>query len=185
MNVLNRVLMTIVILLAMVIVVILAVAPLRSFDALATFFRNVSTTVTAYQAAHWPIFATAQVILGGGLFILGIAFLWGEFRQPRRRMIRAQKLAGGESHIAVDSITQRLAYNLDQLPDVVNATPRVTGFSHGAVNLEILLETAPEIEVPMKSEEVLQVTKEIVQDRMGLKLGKAQIKIKHAPYPKE
>lgn len=185
MNVFNRVLMTVVILLAILIVVILAVAPLRSFDVLATFFRNVSTSVTTYQAAHWPIFATAQVILGGGLFILGIALLWAEFRSPRRKMIRAQKLAGGESHIAVDSITQRLAYNLDQLPDVVSAAPRVVGYSRGAVDLEVLLETAPEIDVPMKSGEVMQVTKEIVQDRMGLKLGKVQIKIKHAPYPKE
>jgi len=37
----------------------------------------------------------------------------------------------------------------------------------------------------MKTEEVLQVTREVIVERMGLKLGKVQVKIKHAPYPKE
>jgi len=39
--------------------------------------------------------------------------------------------------------------------------------------------------VPMKTEEVMQVTKDVVEGRMGLKLGKVKITIKHAPYPTE
>jgi len=37
--------------------------------------------------------------------------------------------------------------------------------------------------VPMKTEEVMQVTREVIEDHMGLKLGKVTINIKHAPYP--
>ena len=53
------------------------------------------------------------------------------------------------------------------------------------MDIDLLLETSPDIDVPMKTEEVLQVTREVVAERMGLKLGKVQVKIKHAPYPKE
>ncbi|MGD8518608.1 MAG: hypothetical protein PVG54_16710, partial [Anaerolineae bacterium] len=98
--------------------------------------------------------------------------------------IRVEKLAGGEAHITTDSIEQRLAYNLDQLPDVIKVAPRITGRSRG-VDIELLLETSPDIDVPMKTEEVLEVTREVVGERMGLKLGKVQVKIKHAPYPSE
>jgi uncharacterized alkaline shock family protein YloU len=91
---------------------------------------------------------------------------------------------GGEARITIDSVEQRLAYNIDQLPDVIHVTPRVTGRSRG-VDVDLLLETSPEVDIPMKTEEVLQVTREAIVERMGLKLGKVQIKIKHAPYPKE
>jgi hypothetical protein len=105
-------------------------------------------------------------------------------RRPRKKAIRAQKLAGGEAHIATESIEQRLAYNIDQLPDVVKVSPRVTGRSRG-LDVDLFLETAPDIDVPMKTEEVVQVTREVVVERMGLKLGKVNVQIKHAPYPTE
>ena len=73
---------------------------------------------------------------------------------------------------------------IDQLPDVVKVTPRITGRTRG-VDIELLLETTPDIDVPMKTEEVLEVTREVVGERMGLKLGKVTVQIKHAPFPKE
>jgi hypothetical protein len=53
------------------------------------------------------------------------------------------------------------------------------------LDVELLLETTPDIDVPMKTDEVLEVTREVIVERMGLKLGKVQVKIKHAPYPRE
>jgi hypothetical protein len=34
----------------------------------------------------------------------------------------------------------------------------------------------------MKTDEVVGVVKEVVTERMGLQLGKVQVRIKHAPY---
>jgi hypothetical protein len=53
------------------------------------------------------------------------------------------------------------------------------------VDVNLVLETSPDIDVPMKTEEVIEVTREVIVERLGLKLGKVQVKIKHAPYPKE
>lgn len=187
MNVFNRVVMVALILLSMLIVLLVAVAPIQTFDVAAGVFNYLATNSDSLMKSQsqWPVFATARVLIGGALLIVLLVLLWLEFRRPRRRIIHAQKLAGGESFIAVESIAQRLAYNIDQLPDVVSVTPRVTGYGRAGLDLELMLETAPEIDVPMKTEEVMQVAKEVVTERMGLKLGKVQVKIRHAPYPKE
>ena len=44
------------------------------------------------------------------------------------------------------------------------------------------LETDPDVDVPSKTEEICQVVKEAVEDKMGLKLRKVRANIKHAPY---
>jgi hypothetical protein len=164
---------------------VVVVAPRQAFDYTSGFFGWLSSNVQALHQQNWPVFATARVLGGAMIGLVALLLLFLELRRPRLKIIRAQKLAGGESFITVDSISQRLAYTIDQLPDVIRVAPRVLGHGRAGLDLEILLETSPEIDVPMKTEEVLQVTKEVVTERMGLKLNKVQVKIKHAPYPKQ
>ncbi len=185
MNVFNRLVMVLLLLVIIVATAVVAIAPEESFNLLATFFQWLRQGTANYKAGgEWMIFAAGQVIIGGAVVIVCLILLWLELRRPRKKTIRAQKLAGGEAHITIDSIAQRLAYNIDQLPDVVRVSPHITGRAR-AVDIDLLLETSPDIDVPMKTEEVLQVTREVVAERMGLRLGKVQVKIKHAPYPKE
>ena len=185
MNVFNRIVMIVLILLIIVVVAVVAIAPMNSLNFSARFFAWLHENADAYaNGPDWPYFAGGRVVIGGGIIIFCLFLLWLELRRPRKKTIRAQKMAGGEAHIAVDSIAQRLAYNIDQLPDVIKVNPQIIGKSRG-VDVDLLLETSPDIDVPMKTEEVLQVTREVIVERMGLKLGKVQVKIKHAPYPKE
>jgi len=186
MNIFNRIVMIVLLLLVVVLVAVVAIAPLNSLDFSAKFFGWLYENTDAYaNGPDWPYFAGGRVVIGGGTILICLFLLWLELRRPRKKTIRAQKMAGGEAHIAVDSIAQRLAYNIDQLPDVVNVKPQIIGKARGGVDIDLLLETSPDIDVPMKTAEVLQVTREVVVERMGLKLGKVQVKIKHAPYPKE
>jgi uncharacterized alkaline shock family protein YloU len=67
---------------------------------------------------------------------------------------------------------------------VISVSSRIEGHARG-VDIDLYLETSPEVDVPMKTEEVLQVTREVIEDKIGLKMGKAQVRIKHAAYPKE
>jgi len=185
MNVVNRL---IVIILLLVLIVLTAVVVLVPEDSL----RLVSVTsdwlrqgVEGYKAGSDKLlFAGGSVLIGGFIVFACLAIVYLEFRRPRQKAVRVQRLTGGEAQVSVSSIEQRLAYNIDQLPDVVSATPHITGRSRG-VDIELLLETSPDIDVPMKTEEVMEVTRQVIVERMGLKLGKVQVKIKHAPYPKE
>jgi hypothetical protein len=186
MNIFNRVIMILLFLVLIVVTAVVAIAPAQSLDLTIKFSQWVYQNVNAYlnSSSDWAYFAVGRVIIGGAIVIICLLFLWLELRRPRKKTIRAQKMEGGEAHIAIDSIAQRLAYNIDKLPDVVKVSPHITERSR-SVDVDLLLETSPDIDVPMKTEEVLQVTREVIADRMGLKLGKVQVKIKHAPYPKE
>ena len=44
------------------------------------------------------------------------------------------------------------------------------------------LETRPEVDVPMKTDEVVGVAREVITERMGLQLGRIDVRINHAPY---
>jgi hypothetical protein len=185
MNVFNRLVMVSLLFIVIIVAAVIAIAPEESFNLLTTFFEWLRQgTVNYMGSGDWALFAAGRVIVGGVIVLICLILLWLELRRPRKKTIRAQKLAGGEAHIAIDSIAQRLAYNIDQLPDVVKVAPRITGRGRG-VDIDLLLETSPDVDVPMKTEEVLQVTREVVAERMGLRLGKVQVKIKHAPYPRE
>jgi hypothetical protein len=185
MNVFNRLLIILLLLAIIVLTAVIVIAPRQSITLAEQGMVGLGQWVELWQQPRfWPLFASGRVILGGALVLLCLLLLWLELRKPRKKTIRVQQVAGGEASISVDSIGQRLAYNIDQLPDVIKVSPNITGRSRG-VDVELVLETSPDVDVPMKTEEVLQVTREIIEERMGLKLGKAEVKIKHAPYPKE
>ena len=184
MNVFNRLVVIVLLCILVILTAIVVLVPRESLRAVAVTFDWLQQGASNYLQNDRLLFAAGRVIIGGLVAIAALVLLWLELRRPRKKTIRAQKLAGGEAHIATESIEQRLAYNIDQLPDVVHVYPRITGRSRG-VDVDMLLETTPEIDVPMKTEEVLQVTREVIVERMGLKLGKVDVKIKHAPYPKE
>jgi hypothetical protein len=184
-NVFNRLVVIILLLAIIVLVIVVAVVPRETFSLTGAFVDWMHRGTEDYMSgSQWPLFAAGRVFIGGAIVLVCLFLLWLELRRPRKKTVRVQKTAGGEVHIAVDSIAQRLAYNIDQLPDVVKVTPRITSRSRG-VDIDLLLETSPDIDVPMKTEEVLEVTREVVVDRMGLKLGNVQVKIKHAPFPRE
>ncbi len=51
----------------------------------------------------------------------------------------------------------------------------------GAVDIKLEIETAPDVDVPMKTDEVVEVTREIIEEDMGLKLGKLDVRMRYAP----
>jgi hypothetical protein len=183
-NVFNRLVVIVLLFLIVILVAVVVLVPRESLRTVAVTFDWLEQGATNYLQNDRLLFAAGRIVIGGLAVIAALVLLWLELRRPRKKTIRAQKLAGGEAHIATESIEQRLAYNIDQLPDVVHVYPRIIGRSRG-VDVDMVLETTPEIDVPMKTEEVLQVTREVIVERMGLKLGKVDVKIKHAPYPKE
>jgi hypothetical protein len=185
MNVFNRLVVLALLLLIIVATALIVIVPQETLRLSAATFDWLRQGAADYiNSGDRLLFAAGRVIVGGVIVLACLILIWLELRRPRKRTIRTQKMAGGEALITVDSIEQRLAYNIDQLPDVIKVTPHIDGKSRG-VDVDLLLETSPDIDVPMKTEEVLEVTREVIGERMGLKLGKVQVKIKHAPYPAE
>ncbi|HEY64096.1 MAG TPA: hypothetical protein G4O02_05940 [Caldilineae bacterium] len=107
--------------------------------------------------------------------------LWLEIRRPRPRAAEVALEGTAQARVSTESVAQRLKWHLGQLADVLSVRPLVRT-SGRRVDVVIEMETAPEIEVPMKTEEVIAVTQEVVEDRMGLHLGKLDVRIRHAPF---
>lgn len=122
------------------------------------------------------------ILVGIIAFIVCGLVLYLETRRPARKAVKLRKVSGGDVELAVESIAQRLEYRVDQLPDVVKVTPEIRP-RRKAVDVELNLETTPDIDVPAKTEEVCQVAREVIEERMGLRLRKIKVNMMHAPYP--
>ena len=175
MNLFNRVVTILLFVTLMIAVPILMILPTQIAGLVEQYLDGVSSGLSVFHRA-------VLVMLGIISFIICGLVLYLEFRRPARKMVRLESATGGEVELAVESIAQRLEYRVDQQPDVVRVRPEVKP-RRKSVDVELYLETTPDIDVPAKTEEVCQVAREVIEERMGLKLRKIKVNIKHAPYP--
>lgn len=176
MNIFNRVVMVILLLLALVVSVVFTIVPLR----LLGLVGNTADVLARSVEMARPLF----VLIGVGLILFWVLLLVLELWRPPQRTIRVEKVSGGRAEMTVDAIAQRVVYRVDQLADVVNVKPRIRARRDG-VDIDLDLETTPDIDVPTKTEEVCAVVKDVIEERMGLKLKGIRVKVRHAPYARE
>jgi len=173
MNIFNRVVMVVLLLLALAVSVAFTIIPVR----LLGIANNVITLLgQSAQTAR-----LVSILIGIGFILLWFLLLVLELWRPPRRTVRVEKVSGGRAEMAVDAIAQRVVYRVDQLADVVNVSPHIRA-GRGGVDIDLDLETTPDIDVPTKSEEVCAVVKDVIEERMGLRLRRIRVKVRHAPY---
>ncbi|GBD10051.1 hypothetical protein HRbin22_02314 [Candidatus Thermoflexus japonica] len=180
MNALNRIIVVLMLLVAIPLCNVLLITPVE----LARLIQSASNTAIETLSQIRP-----EIRYGVGILLAlvldALLILWLLFEvRPPRRIVRVPAVSGAIVAVAVDSIRERLKYHLDQLADVIEVHPRVIPHREGLrVELDVL--TTPEIEVPSKAQEVLQMARVVVEDKMGLRLyGQPVVRIRHAPYPK-
>jgi hypothetical protein len=175
MNTFNRAMTILLFVTLMIVLPIVMILP----DVVITLLQQFLSAVLLGMNSYYRVIL---ILLGVISFIICGLVLYLEVRRPPRRRVKLQKITGGEVELAVESIALRLEYRLDQLADVVKVIPKIKP-RRGSVDVELNLETAPDIDVPTKTEEVCQVARDVIEERMGLKLNKIRVNIKHAPYP--
>lgn len=181
MNVLNRIIVIV------LLVIFLVLLPVLIFLAMVMPDASVATAdqvVTSIQANLTLINRIVFSLVAALIFVALVLFVWLEIRRPRAKAVEVQELTVGEARVSISSIVQRLEYNIDRLQDVVSVHPIVKAKGNG-VDVVVNLQTSPEIDIPMKTEEVVQLTREVIEDQMGLKLHHVSVEIKHAPYPED
>lgn len=181
MNIFNRILAILVLIVLLAAAVWLAVFPLETVRAVQNALGATGAFLEQAQAnALWLVTLVRVALVVAALVIFGL-LLWGEVKPRRPRAVRIQTESGSQASVTTESVARRLAWHVDQLADVISVTPKVTAAGR-AVNVILHLETRPEIDVPMKTDEVVAVAREVIADRMGLQIGKIDVRIKHAPY---
>jgi len=184
MNVFNKVVVVVLLLALLAGIIYLAVMPAQAVQYTQNGLTSVDTFLgNAAKTSRW-LFAGGRILVGLAAVLLICWLLWKELKPRRPKAVKIHTEAGSSATVTTESVAKRLAWHIDQLADVISVTPEVTATGR-SVNVLVNLETRPEIDVPIKTDEVVGVVKEVVTERMGLQLGKVQVRIKHAPYQEE
>jgi hypothetical protein len=182
MNFVNRVATVLIILVLWFLVVVIAAAPESALDATRQGLDQAGLglqRLNAWQPGWLALLARAGVIVG--VTLAAIVLLWAELRHKPVSVVKVRAPSGGRASVTAGSVERRLAWHLDQVAGVINARPSIR--SRGAaVDVRVDVETAPEVEVPAKTEEIIAVTRDVIETQIGLRLNKVEVQITHAPY---
>lgn len=181
MNAVNRVLMVLILLVAIVLCSVVLVFPVRVLDAVA---EQSADLVGLLNGLEWYVRLAMGIVVALIIDALLVFLIVLEVRRPSRKAIRVEKAAGGEVLIGVASIADRVRYEVDQLPGVLRTRPKVTGKRAGVV-VELDVEGATTINVPEQAEQIVRVVQRAVEEDMGLKLARLpKVNLRVVPYPK-
>ena len=184
MNLFNRIVAILLWLALLVAALVCAAIPLQSADWLQTQAGLLVGQLERWQAANPTNFLIGQASVGIGALLIFGTLLFFEVLSGRPRGVRIRTSEGGSAELDPSSVGRRLQWHLDQLAEVITVIPAVKS-RRGAVDIRLEIETAPDIDIPMKTDEVVDVTREVIERDMGLKLGRLDVRIRCAPFEPE
>ena len=179
MNIFNRAVVIVEILLLAVLLIIAAVVP-------NTVLERLSYTGQQAQAAlqaGWPMSYVFFLVVDIVLIFLLILLLWLEVRPQGKKTVIVRSGSGTQAEVSTTSVEQSLQQRIGEISDVLKVRPTVRG-KRGGVDVLLELETMPEIDIPSKIEAVSQAARDLVGSKMGLKITNMKVRIRQAPYGK-
>lgn len=180
MNLINRIL----VILELVVLIVLSPACimvlLLSRPSISKFFAPSLALLSAETPNPVQVISVGFLTL---LFAFAILLLLLELRKPSVRRLKIQSTQGTEVLMTADAITQKLEYKLDALTNVMRVRPQVTAAGKNGVDVFVEVGTTVDVDIKAKTEEVAGVTRQVVEDELGLKVGKVQIKLDQMKAP--
>lgn len=177
MNTFNRIFVIVTLGVLLVLGAFVLVTPagfLALMQSIANWFRG--TVFAAYSD-------TGRVLVRLILAIVWIALigllLWWEVRRPGSRHIEIARYTGGSTiRISTDAVQEKVKEQVDAIAGVLESKVHATGRNR-AVELSLDVSVTKDVDLVAKAEEVAAVTRQVVQDQLGLKLaGKPQVAVK-------
>jgi hypothetical protein len=169
MNTFNRVVLVILLLVAMVLCSFVFVVPVQTLRVLAQQAGGVAD----FFARVRPVVRLAVgILLAVIVDLVGILLIILEVRRPAARSISVEQASGGEVTLSIASIADQVKAEVNQLPEVLQAKPKVTAKRKGVV-VELDAKIAAEAGVPGKAERIVETVRRVVEEKMGLKLARA------------
>jgi hypothetical protein len=183
MNILNKIVISLLLLAAMILIPLILLFPQHA----ETSLRYAADVIKAnldwlqVQSPGTQIGVRLLLALGGLLgFLVGLILLVLEIFPRRRKTVSLQDSSG---EVMIDSINGHLTYHLDLLPDVLRVRPRITSKGK-AVRATVYIETPPDVNVPQKSAEVQATTRQVLEEQLGLQTKDIKVVVRPVAYPK-
>lgn len=180
----NRIVAIVLWLLLMALIGVFAVIPLQAITALQVWSSEAEAALLAAQTADPSRFLIGQIAVGVSAVLLFGLLVGLEIWSGQRRGVRIRTVQGGSAELDTASIGRRLSWQLDQLAEIISVVPIVKS-KGGSVDIKLEIEAAPDVDVPMKTDEVVDVTRDLIEQDMGLKLGKLDVHMRYAPIDPE
>ena len=179
----NRIVMILLILAAFFVVTIGLFVPAESLAVIRGAADNTLYTMNRIRPEFILSFRALLILCAVFVDALLVGLLVLEVRGPAKHTLRVQRVGGGEVVVTAESLVERLQYQIDQLADVIGVRARVMPRG-GGVDVEVNLQTSADVNVPEKAEQVLEITRQVVDDKMGLKLArKPRVNVHAMPTP--
>jgi hypothetical protein len=180
MSTFNRVVIVILLLVAIVICSAFLIVP----AVLDTLVRQLAALNDFLAGLEWYQRIPLGVLFAAALNVVFILLIIFEVRRPAPKAIRVERASGGEVTISVASIADRLKFEIDQLPGVLQVKPRVSARRRG-VQVELDVQAAAGINVPATADRVAELAREVVEGKIGLKLARSpKLNIRTVAYPR-
>lgn len=128
------------------------------------------------------LFCLGIALLGS---VLALLLLYLELMPSGKTRMRIKSIQGADVVMSSDAITTQLQYAIEPLPGVLRAVPHVARGKGDALDVQVDLTTTPDVEVKAKTDEVMDVTRTVIEGGLGLRVGKVQIKIDQMKAPKK
>ena len=181
MNGINRIVVVVLLIVAMVACCILLVGSRWVLPALA---RQLTALIGALEGLdQWYERELPGAVIASAIGFVLILLLIIELRRPKLKFIQAEKVTGGEVQVSVASIADRLRYEVNALPGVLRVRPKVSGKRKGVV-VELDVDIAAGLDVPLQAEQIVEVARRVVEEKMGLKMTRSpKVNVRAVPYP--
>lgn len=129
---------------------------------------GVSLRQTATILRSQPLVIQGLVTAFSVSFILvALLILVGEFGPQEPSAIPLAGVAGGGATVSIETITERIKDEVEQVPGVRMARPRVRT-RRGAIDATVELRTFPDVHLPTKADEVVQTVRRAVEEGLGV-----------------
>lgn len=168
MNTLNRVVIVVLVLLVGLACNVTLAIPVRILSAAA---QQQAALVDYINNLNFYLRVGVCVLIALALDIVFVLLLVVELRRPKTRAIRVEQAAGGVVEVSIGSIADRLKYEVERLQGVLRSKSKVSGKRRG-VRVELDVDIATGLEVPTKAEQIVETARQVVEEKMGLKLAR-------------
>jgi len=158
----------------------LAVAPFWSIEQIQGQLTLVTATLQQWQLEAATNFIIGQATVGIVVILLFGTLFWLELWSGHQRGVLIQTVEGSSAELDTSSISRRLEWQLTRVAEISNVVPLVRARG-GAVDIRLEVEVAPEVDIPLKTDEVVVLTRDIIEDDIGLRLGKLDVHLRCAP----
>ncbi|MER2599967.1 MAG: hypothetical protein ABTQ73_10650 [Caldilineales bacterium] len=182
MNIINRLIAVLLAVVLWLALVALALAPTQALawarQALNRIESNLAQATTTLPDWLYLLARLGVVVV---VSLLLAVWMMQQLRRKAPAVVTMRLPSGGQAEVTAESVSRRLAWHIDQLADVNQVTPVVRTRGR-AMDVDINLQTAPDVDVPLKTEEVVAVARDVIETQMGLQLNRIKVNIDHAPY---